>query len=167
MNRPLLGALAAMMLTAAGLFWWQGRAESEQGAELPAMAEASEEDEAILELPTASGRGMRGPQLPEADPASREERRFNRMDRDRDSRITRNEMLGLRVAAFRRLDTDGNNLLSFEEWAVKTSNRFKGADANGDGILNRPEFASTKPKDRPRTECRCPAGSDAEGGEPD
>lgn len=173
MNRTLLGALCGAMLCAAALFWWQGRAESEKGPALPAMALA-DETSAEVTLPSATGRGLRGPQLPEADPASREERRFNRMDRDHDGRITRNEMLGLRVAAFRKLDADGNNLLSFEEWAVKTGNRFKGADANGDGILNRQEFATTKPPERPqvRPRCICPTdagrdASDADGAEPE
>jgi hypothetical protein len=64
-------------------------------------------------------------------------------------------MLGPRVAAFRKLDADHNNLLSFEEWAVKTSDRFRGADRNGDQALNREEFATTKPKPAKRPECRC------------
>lgn len=175
MNRTLLGALASLLLVAGGLFWWQGRAATERGAPLPGLLAATDAaQDTSLELPGATGRGMRGPQLPEADPASREERRFNRMDRDHDGRITRNEMLGLRVAAFRKLDSDGNNLLSFEEWAVKTGNRFKGADANGDGMLNRQEFASTKPPERPRQRprCLCPSdtggdASDADGTEPE
>ena len=60
-----------------------------------------------------------------------------------------------KVAAFRKLDTDHNNLLSFEEWAVMTSNRFKGADANGDGQLTRQEFATTKPKPAKHPACKC------------
>ena len=171
MNRTLLGALASLLLCAAGLFWWQGRAATEAGAPLPAAALPAEgEDVDPFALPEASGRGLRGPQLPVVDEASREERRFNRVDRDRDGRVTRNEMLGLRVAAYRKLDADGNNLLSFEEWAVKTGNRFKGADANGDGALSRVEFTATKPRERPqqaRPRCICAADSDGESSEPD
>ena len=31
---------------------------------------------------------------------------------------------------FRALDVDGNNLLTFEEWAVTTARRFDNADAD-------------------------------------
>ncbi len=155
MNRIVLGAVAALMLAAAGLFWWQGRAESEQGAPPPQLAAAGSAPEPLGDLPGASGRGLRGGMPPEADPASREERRFNRVDHDHDGRITRNEMLAPRANAFRKLDTDHNNLLSFEEWAVRTSSKFKGADANRDAILTREEFATTKPKQRAKPACRC------------
>src|SRR3546814_18943788 len=61
------------------------------------------------------------PALPAAKTESREERRFNRYDRDRNERIGRVEMMGTRSAAFRKLDTNGDNLLNFEEWAVTKS----------------------------------------------
>ena len=158
MNRTLLGAFAALFLAAGGLFWWQGRAAIDPG-KLPLVGAASALSGGDLSLPTADGKGLSGPALPEANEATREQRRFDRLDRNRDGRITRNEMLAPRVAAFRKLDTDGNNLLTFEEWAVRGSNRFKAADANGDGILDRTEFATTKPKPRVAPTCRCgPAG---------
>ena len=106
-------------------------------------------------LPSADARGQRGPTPPEAGEATREQRRFARLDRDIDGRITRNEMLSTRTADFRRLDTDGNNLLTFEEWAVATGNRFKAADANGDLWLTREEFATTRPREQPKPKCRC------------
>ena len=109
----------------------------------------------IADLPSTTGEGLRGATLPKADPATREEKRFNRLDRDRDGRITRAEMLGPRVNPFRKLDADRNNLLSFEEWSVRTNERFRGADANRDGSLNRAEFVSTRPKQQARPECRC------------
>ena len=59
-----------------------------------------------------------------------------------------------RAKDFRKLDTDGNNLLSFDEWAVSTDNKFKAADANGDGALTRTEFAATKQKTKKPT-CKC------------
>lgn len=161
MNRTLLGAFGALFLAAAGLFWWQGRAAIDPG-KLPLVGAASGLAGGDLALPTANGKGLSGPALPEVSEATREQRRFDRLDRNRDGRITRNEMLAPRVAAFRKLDTDGNNLLTFEEWAVRGSNRFKGADANGDGVLDRTEFATTKPKPRTAPACRCgPAGRPA------
>ncbi|MFX9031483.1 hypothetical protein ABTN13_20335, partial [Acinetobacter baumannii] len=74
---------------------------------------------------------MQGPDLPQASEQSREQKRFDRLDRDRDNRITRAEMMVQRVKEFRKLDLDHNNLLTFDEWAVKTDSKFKGADSNG------------------------------------
>lgn len=154
MNRIVIGACAALLAVSAGLFWWQGRAEVERGAPPPGLALKAGE-QPLDELPDASGEGLRGAALPEVDEATREERRFNRLDHDRDGRITRVEMLAPRAAAFRKLDADRNNLLSFEEWAVRTSTKFKGADSNGDGTLTRVEFVATRPKQAVRPTCRC------------
>ena len=63
--------------------------------------------------------------------------------------------MGSRTAAFRKLDVDGNNLLSFEEWAVTTSRKFAGADADRNGLLTRQEFATTAPKRKAKAKCRC------------
>ena len=108
-------------------------------------------------LPTADVSGMRGAAPPEATELTREQRRFFRYDRNRDLKISRNEMLSSRTAAFRRLDTDGNNLITFEEFAVTTANRFDDADANGDGWLSPQEFATTAPAPRasPSPRCNC------------
>lgn len=154
MNRMVLGAVSALLLAAAGLFWWQGRAATEDAAP-PPLAEVVAASEAEIDIPSEDGDGLTGDDLPEADDATREDKRFNRVDRDRDNRITRNEMLAPRVAAFRKLDADHNNLLSFEEWAVATSNRFKGADRNGDARLTREEFATTRPAPVPKPKCKC------------
>jgi hypothetical protein len=152
MNRIVLGAVGALLLVGAGIFWWQGRAATERGAALPAALPAAAADDA---LPTANGAGVSGATPPQMDEVTREQRRFDRLDRNRDAKITRVEMVGPRVAAFRKLDADHNNLLSFEEWAVKTSDRFRGADRNGDQALTRQEFLVTKPKPAKQPECRC------------
>jgi hypothetical protein len=152
MNRMLLGALAALLLVAAGVFWWQGRAEVAVGAPPPQLADSAAAPHA---LPSADVGDLRGPAPPEAAELSREQRRFARYDHDSDGRITRNEMMATRTRAFRELDKDGNNLLTFEEWAVSTSDRFRKADANGDLWLNREEFATTRPPERPKPKCRC------------
>ncbi|MBS0255071.1 MAG: EF-hand domain-containing protein [Proteobacteria bacterium] len=142
MNRTLLGAVAALVLAAAGLFWWQGRAELERGAPPPDLGAGGPRAEAPIDLPSADPNHARGAGLPSARTSkqSKEERRFNRYDRNRDGRITRVEMLSTRVKAFQKLDTNHDNLLSFEEWAVKTSNRFREVDRNGDGIISRDEL---------------------------
>jgi len=153
MNRIVLGALAALLFVAAGLFWWQGRAEIEPGDPLP---EVIEEPVAVPEvLPSADTEGLVGPAPPEASDATREQRRFWRYDRDRDGRITRNEMLSTRTKAFRKLDKDGNNLLTFEEWAHATAAKFDTADSDGNRELSPGEFATTKPKRSKKPKCRC------------
>lgn len=154
MNRVVLGAVSALLLAGAGLFWWQGKAAVESAAPPPPPMTAEREDN-LLEIPDEDGEGMRGEDLPQVDEATREERRFNRMDRNRDNLISRPEALQPRVAAFRKLDKDGNNLLSFEEWAVVSSNRFRKADADGNGNLTRLEFATTKPKPQAKPGCKC------------
>ncbi|RXZ66080.1 EF-hand domain-containing protein [Pelagerythrobacter rhizovicinus] len=152
MNRLVLGAVAALMIAGLGMFWWQGRAEVERGAP-PPLAEVEELDDGVL--PQVDPADMTGPEPPEATELTREQRRFFRYDRNRDLKITRNEMLSTRSDGFRKLDTDGNNLLTFEEWAVTTAERFEGADADGDGELTPAEFATTAPKRKPKPACEC------------
>src|SRR6187399_441750 len=135
MNRIVLGAFGALLLVAVGLFWWQGRAVVERGAPPPVAPAVTPEG-----LPSADISGLEGPAPPEASELSREERRFFRYDRNRDQRVSRNEMLSTRTDAFRDLDKDGNNLLTFEEWAVATAQRFDEADADKDGELSQKEF---------------------------
>ena len=106
-------------------------------------------------LPTADAGNLRGPAPPVADELTNEQQRFFRYDRNRDLRITRDEMLSSRTEGFRDLDKDGNNLLTFEEWAVSTVARFDGADRNRDGELNQAEFATTAPKPAAKPKCRC------------
>jgi hypothetical protein len=64
-------------------------------------------------------------------------------------------MLSSRTDGFRKLDTDGNNLLDFEEWAVATVTKFEGADADGDNQLTPGEFATTAPKPTKTRRCAC------------
>ena len=156
MNRMILGAVAALLLAGAGLFWWQGQAGVNASAPPPQqVSEAEETGLPLEELPGADGEGMQGAALPGMSAASREEKRFNRLDRNRDNLIARVELLQPRIAAFRKLDADHNNLLSFEEWSVVSSNRFKQADGDGNGSLTRPEFATTKPKPAKKANCGC------------
>ena len=156
MDRMVLGAVGALGLTGIGLFWWQGRAEVERGAPPPEpLAIEVVEEMADPELPLANVTDLVGPAPPEASELSREQRRFFRYDRNRNLKISRNEMLSSRTSAFRKLDKDGNNLLTFEEWAVATVNKFEGADANGDAELTPNEFATTRPKRRAKPACRC------------
>jgi len=150
MNRIVLGAFVSLVLVAIGLFWLQGRAEVEEGAPPPAVP-----TERPTGLPSADVGDLQGPAPPVATELTREQRRFFRYDRNRDRRITRNEMLSTRTDAFRALDVDGNNLLTFEEWAVTTVKRFEGADGDGNGELTQKEFATTAPRPAATPRCRC------------
>ena len=150
MNRLVLGAVGALFFVGIGLFWWQGRAEVEEGAPPPLVAAAVPEG-----LPDADPGELVGPAPPEASEITREQQRFFRYDRDHDGRITRNEMMATRTDGFRDLDTDGNNLLNFEEWAVTTANKFKSVDRDGNLELSPEEFALTKPKPVKKPSCRC------------
>jgi hypothetical protein len=156
MNRIVLAALAVLLLAAAGVFWFTGRDAAEAGAPPPDLlsGEAGPPGDPNA-LPSATGKGLRGPAPPEASEMSREQRRFHRFDRNGDGIISRNELLATRTAAFKKLDLDGNNLLSFEEWAVTTANRFKGADKDGNLQLTPEEFRTTAPKPVAKTACKC------------
>ncbi|HEX7857082.1 MAG TPA: hypothetical protein VF503_25655 [Sphingobium sp.] len=152
MGRFLAGSIAALLLVAAGLFWWQGQASRESVA----LEAKSDPPPPLEEIPPEGDENAVGEALPPtATPRTREEKRFDRYDRDRDGIIGRNEMLASRVKEFRKLDKDGNNLLSFEEWATRTIDKFDGADANHDGRLTRAEFATTAPAPKPPAKCKC------------
>jgi len=156
MNRMILGAFCALLLVGIGFVWMQGRAQVEEAAPPPdpeALDNAEREDPDAL--PMADVTDLTGPAPPEASELSREQRRFFRYDRNRDLKITRNEMLSTRTDAFRKLDTDGNNLLTFEEWAITTATRFDEMDGNGDMELDAAEFATSAPKPRATPRCNC------------
>ena len=113
-----------MLLVALGLFWMQGRAQVEEGAPPPEFGNIGGVAVDPDALPASDAADMTGPEPPEASELTREQRRFFRYDRNRDRKITRNEMLSTRTDGFRKLDMDGNNLLTFEEWAVTTAIAF-------------------------------------------
>lgn len=150
MNRFLLGGLAVFVLMGIGLFWLQGRVQVEAAAPPPEAASSEPPS-----LPSADVGEMVGLAPPEATELSREQRRFGRYDRDRDGRISRNEMLSTRADGFRKLDKDGNNLLTFEEWAVATVDKFGASDADRDQYLTPAEFRKTAPPPKAKAKCSC------------
>ena len=155
MDRIVIGALGALLLVAAGIFWWQGRAASDNAPQVPHLALAAPKASATDEpLPESDAGDATGPDLPGVPEATKEQKRFDRLDRNHDNKITMSEMLAPRARAFRKLDVDGNNLLTFDEWSVKAINKFKAADKNGSGYLTREEFSATKAKPRKQS-CKC------------
>lgn len=144
MTRWLAGIAAVLLLIIGGFLAISGRAEEPQlpAAPQPRLAAAVP----LSPIPDA----------PEADPKSKEERRFDRADKDEDGRITLAELVEPRRKAFAKLDTNSDGRLSFEEWAVRTIGKFEGADADGSDALTRAEYATTAPKPRKKKPaCAC------------
>ncbi len=152
LRRWLALAIAATALVAAGFLWTRDRPVATAHGASVAVADADPDGE-DAGLPAAP---LIAPKSPLTD-AEREARRFNRYDRDKDGRITRDEYLANRKKGFARLDTNHDGVLSFDEYVVKTDDKFAKADRDGDGALDRAEFATTAVKRRPRSACACPA----------
>lgn len=157
MWRYFVGVGAALVLGLAGWFLLRGSAASPvklPGAPAAHAAAAAVEDTLPEKAPSASAK-------------TREQKRFDRYDKDRNDAVTRDEYLLSRRKAFAKFDTNGDGRLDFEEWAVKTTTRFVGADADKSGALSRTEFLATAPKARAgaKPRCVCPAAAAKEEAE--
>ena len=150
MWRYLAGGLAALLMVAAGWTLFSGRARTEPV--LPPMPAP------VATSPAQQGAVTDAP-VPEASERTREEKRFDRYDKDRDERITRDEYLATRRKAFAKLDVNGDGRLSFEEWAAKSIGKFTSADRDKSAAMDRTEFATTavKRKSKAKPKCVCPA----------
>ncbi len=147
MLRFLAGVVSALLLVGAGVFLFRSSASSETpAAPAPRQALAMEQDGTVDDATP----------LPEASQLTREQKRFNRVDKDRNGGIAREEYLTPRRKAYAKLDVNGDGRLSFDEWAVKATTKFAGADADRSGILTPAEFATTAVKRSPRARLRCP-----------
>ena len=145
MWRYLAGAGAMGALIGAGMLLFSGQA-SPPRALLPTMPATAGEQEAEA-LPDAA---------PAATAKTREQRRFGRVDKDKDGAITREEFLAQRRKAFARLDTYGDGRLGFEEWATRAIGKFAAADRDRSGAMTPSEFATTAVKRKPRPRVDCP-----------
>ncbi|WP_294322728.1 histidine kinase [uncultured Sphingomonas sp.] len=154
MWRFLAGVGSALALVAAGLFLFRSDAATEALPPPPRAATVAAE----AEVPLADD-------PPAATPRTREQKRFDRYDKDRDGRITRDEYLASRRKAYAKLDTNGDGRLNFDEWAAKTATKFATADKGRDGALDAGEFATTAVKRKPARRVECPpAAAPAEDG---
>ena len=142
MARWLAGIAAVLLIIVGGVLALQGRAEPPlPPAPQPRLA-------AAVPLSPLSN-------APEADPKSKEEKRFARADKDENGRITLAELVEPRRKAFAKLDVNADGRLSFEEWAVRTIDKFEGADADDSKALTPAEYATTAPKPRKKAACAC------------
>ncbi|MEH3046860.1 EF-hand domain-containing protein [Sphingomonas adhaesiva] len=150
MWRYAAGSVATLLLVAAGWLIFNGQARPDPLVPARTAAGAPAQVTEPAPLPEDAG-------LPEASARTREQKRFDRYDKDRNASITREEYLASRRKAFAKLDVNGDGRLSFDEWAARTTQRFAEADRDRSGTLTAAEFATTAPKRRAaRPACRCP-----------
>lgn len=150
MNRIMAGGAITLLLTTGVFLFWQGHAESRSALPDAPAAQASTSGARHLFAMAAS---PELPNAPEASSKTREEKRFSRADKDKDGKVTEEELLAPRRKAFAKLDTNHDGKLSFEEWATKTINKFDGADGDHSGWLSTQEYAETAPKARKHVRC--------------
>lgn len=143
MSRWLAGIAAVLLLVTGTVLALKG------GAEEPAIPPAPQPRLAAA-VPLSPI-----PNAPEADPKSKEEKRFARADKDENGRITLAELVEPRRKAFAKLDVNADGKLSFEEWAVRTIDKFEGADSDENRTLTPAEYATTAPKPRKKPACAC------------
>jgi len=143
MWRYVAGGVSALLLVAAGFLLFNGRARPPSPL-VAAPAQAAGQAES---LPDA---------VPEASEPTREQKRFDRYDKDRNGAVTREEYLAQRRKAYAKLDANHDGQLSFDEWAVKATTKFAEADKDKSGAMNSREFATTAVKRSPRPRADCP-----------
>jgi hypothetical protein len=140
MWRFLAGVASALLMVGAGIFMWKSIAQADDP--VPPVPRP------LLVAQTQTA------ELPSAE-RSREEKRFDRYDKDRDDSITRVEYLAPRQKAFTKLDRNGDGKLDFEEWATRTTGKFDKADTNHSKSLDRGEFATTRVIRTSNAACIC------------
>ena len=147
MWRYLAGGVSALLLVTAGFLFFRSGARPEQ----PLFGPPPHSAATASPLPATA---------PAATEKTREQKRFDRYDKDRDGKITRDEYLVSRHKAFAKLDTDHDGRLSFDEWAIRTTTKFAHADADHSGAMNAAEFLTTRVVRKPKPKCACPAAKD-------
>ncbi len=155
MWRYVTGAIAALLITTAGMLLWSSLA----GTKSDIGSVPSEANAALGPVDVTAPL--------EASEKTREQRRFSRYDADQNGAVSRDEFLLSRRKSYARLDLDGDGKLSFEEYAVKTTKKFASSDRDHTGALTQAEFLSTRVarKSLPKGSCppplRGPLAADA------
>jgi hypothetical protein len=144
MWRYLAGGAAILLLVGAGATMLGSRGHS--GAPLLAATAPAQ----------AAGNAPLPDSVPEAGDKTREQKRFDRYDKDRNGQVTREEYLAQRRKAYAKLDINHDGVLSFDEWAVKAETKFASADGDKSGAMNPTEFATTAVKRSTRPRPKCP-----------
>ena len=108
MRRFLAGALASFLMLTGAFLLWQGRAAD--GPKLPPAPEKAPGPAMVFQKPVSA---------PEASSKSREEKRFDRADKNKDGKITLDEYSAPRLATFDKLDANHDSTLSPAERQIK------------------------------------------------
>lgn len=145
MWRYVTGGVAAAALVGAGVLFLSGGSKS--APVLPPQPLAQAGAGPSEPLPASA---------PEATDRTREQKRFDRYDKDRDGAVTREEYLAQRRKAYAKLDTNRDGQVSFDEWAVKATTKFATADADKSGSMTPTEFATTAVKRKSPARVNCP-----------
>jgi hypothetical protein len=145
MFRFLAGAAACFLLMTGAFLIWQSRAAS--GPALPGAPGARTQSASLF----AASEPL---QAPEADPKTREQKRFSRYDKNKDGKVEADEYLAARHKNFDKLDVDHNGALSFAEYAAKGIEKFASAGGRK-GWLSPTEFVATVPPPPKRKACSC------------
>jgi hypothetical protein len=145
MWRYLAGGAAILLLVGAGATMLGSRGHSG----VPLLA-------ATAPAQAAGGNAPLPDSVPEAGDKTREQKRFDRYDKDRNGQVTREEYLAQRRKAYAKLDINHDGVLSFDEWAVKAETKFASADGDRSGAMNPTEFATTAVKRSARPRPKCP-----------
>lgn len=148
MWRYLTGGAAVVALVGAAILFFSSRA--------PSAAILAPQPRGAMQAGVSADTTSLPDAAPEATERTREQKRFDRFDKDRNGQVTREEYLATRRKAYAKLDVDGDGRLSFDEWAVKATTKFAGADADKSGAMTAPEFATTAVKRKPSSRAACP-----------
>ena len=151
MWRYLVGGVAAILMMAAALIVLRPSAKADVPALLRSAPAASDADDPLPDT------------VPEASARTREQKRFDRYDKDRSGQISRDEYLAQRRKTFARLDTDHDGRLSFDEWAIKNETKFATADKDRSGTMTPAEFATTAVKRKTPAHAKCPPAATPAG----
>jgi hypothetical protein len=171
MWRFLAGVGAALLLVTAGVLIWRNQApaantvaaaqqqEPAGGVTLPKLPDPGPAVDSTLNPDDF-------PDLPAATEKTREAKRFERYDKNKNGHIDLEEFIANQRRSFQKMDLNHDGVLSFEEYAAKRVEKFRKADANGDNVLTPAEFATTAIKHKPKPKCSCGKAARGKGAAP-
>lgn len=166
MWRFIAGVASALLLVAGGILIWRNQAPIANAAQ-PSVASAGDPGVTLPKLPdpgpakdsTLSADDF--PDLPAVDEKTKEQKRFERYDKNKNGHIDLEEFIASTRRSFQKMDLNHDGVLSFEEYAAKRVEKFRKADANSDGVLTPAEFATTAIKHKAKPKCACARGARA------